>query len=288
MTSDMAKEDKVERIASEMWNIGGDDRSFAQHLIATVLARETDSVQILWQQVACSGPLAEIAHGTRLGVLLGDEPAQVYAFMEESRDPFAPMRMRAIASVLTIQLVEEEGVDIDDLPDVYVIMIAPFSDKATNAVLAVDEFVMLDPVTRRPFGDGEHFVIADLNYVGTGGAADMIHDFRESDPAKIGCSWMAERVAWTSNPKGALQQARNELDAPLRAERRQTEERVRRRNALALLELGKLSKREIADAVELPLATVKEPGEKAEDAGAPFPSAQRPALSEGAQWTTTS
>lgn len=193
-----------------------------------------------------------------LDVLATDSEGRKYNLeIQRSSKGAAPKRARYHSSAMDIEFLKI-GQDFDDLPITYIIFIT--ENDVRKKGRPIYSFSRLDEETGEPFDDDEHIIFVNgayRNEADNSDLAKLIHDFKCSSADEMYIEPLAEKTRYCKeDPKGVSEMCKIMEDMVI-------EEKCR--DAVRLLRTGKLSVEDIADALKLPLETIKELAEKYKD-----------------------
>lgn len=180
-----------------------------------------------------------------------DDENQQYDIEVQRQDKGAsPQRARYHSSAMDVDNLREKQ-QFEKLPNTYVIFIT--EDDFFGKGKAVYPIERMNLATGEPFNDGEHILYINGAYENKDDNSDLaklIHDFRCSKADEMLLSPLADRTRFfKETPEG--------VDYMCKAmEERITEEKLR--IAYNLLQLGTVSKEDIAKATKLPIEAINE------------------------------
>ena len=195
-------------------------------------------------------------HGARLDVFAKDDDGRLYDFEIQRSDAGAiPERARFNSASLDVKILEK-GAEYKELPETYIIFVCENDIFARGLAMYHVERVVQE--TGEDFHDKAHILYINGQYRGSDAVGRLMEDFFAAEPSKMNYKVLADRAKYFKEPgKGAEIMSDIMGDFEREIVRRQAHE-----TALRFILAGKLSLKEIAEGVGLPLTEVEELAKK--------------------------
>ena len=138
------------------------------------------------------------------------------------------------------------GVEVDNLPDTYVIFITEKDVLGKNKpIYHIDRYIK---ETEEYFNDGSHIIYVNAFYKDDTELGKLMHDFSVSNPDDMNYKELADATEYYKKDKEGVQVMCKAMEDFVLSDRAET--------VLRLLEQGILTKEQIAEAVEFDIETV--------------------------------
>lgn len=187
----------------------------------------------------------------RLDIFAKDSSGKAYNIEVQRNYEGANIRRARYNSSMMDTRLLNKGQKFSELADSYVIFIT--ESDILGAGLPLYEIDRIVKQTGTYFGDGSHIIYVNGAYEDDSALGKLMHDFKCKNAEEMNYSQIADRVRYIKETEGG----RENMCKIMEDLNQKAAMDERRKNALALIKIGKLSYEEIALCVDLTVDEVK-------------------------------